>query len=545
MRKYLTWVLGLCVGVLMWQATPVSAQDATQAMLGLINNARAERGVSPLVANAQLVATAQQHSNDMANGNFLSHTGSDNSQFWDRMRTNGYTMTTGAENVLSRGDANIGGAYDQWYNSSGHRTNMLNSDYLEVGVAYAVAADGRHYFTMVLGTRPGMSAPPVGAVVVPTQTLAPPTRIPPTLPPTQTVIAPTRIPPTLPPTVTPAFAQVILPSATPLGAVNVLPTQTPLAPQGALPSATPAQTFRVFPTLPPNQLPQPNLIMPTASAFGGLSAVPTTVSRAPDFTLVWDSESFALVNRSGGTLDLQGVAFESESGRFDVSQWQTEFLSAPLWAFPNEGCMQVWSIGISFIPNKPAECRWRQVWVAVNDASLFWQDVPRFSVLRDDAVIALCSTLDGVCDVRLDGQVQVVAPSNAPQGGGGGANAGGANVRLIYDADSLTVLNISGAPVSLANLTLTGAQVELSVYAWDNGFLSANLAAFPAGDCLQAWSVNTLNQPKPAACDTRHAWVAVRDSALVWQNGTFSVSQAGQVIATCSAAAGQCEFEAR
>ena len=157
------------------------------------------RALSPLYFNLALQATAQQHSDDMASVDRLSHTGTDGSQFWERMQSNGYLLSAGAENVLSRGDSNPESAFQQWFNSEPHRLNMLNTDYQKVGIAYARAESGRFYFTMVFGARTDF----VVATTIPTNTPIPTdTAIPPTLIPTETIPAtPTTTPTMQAPTV--------------------------------------------------------------------------------------------------------------------------------------------------------------------------------------------------------------------------------------------------------------------------------------------------------------------------------------------------------
>jgi uncharacterized protein YkwD len=39
---------------------------------------------------------------------------------------------------------------DGWMNSSGHRANILNANFVDIGVAVAYASDGTAYWTMVL-----------------------------------------------------------------------------------------------------------------------------------------------------------------------------------------------------------------------------------------------------------------------------------------------------------------------------------------------------------------------------------------------------------
>lgn len=639
---------------------PVQGQDVTGSMLGIVNNARAQVGAPPLSYNGQLAATAQQHSNDMAAGDFLSHTGSDGSQFWDRMRNNGYSMTTGAENVLYRWDASIDGAFSQWYNSDGHRTNMLNGAYLEMGVAYSVSADGKHYFTMVLGTRPGMTAPAVQEpptntpIPPPTNTPIPPPTNTPIPPPTNTPIPPPTNTPIPPPTNTPlppptvtnttaplvaapqqqqqvvvpsntptdvpvqvipsntpttAFVQVVAPSATPTlqpgqviqpsatatiaqqQQVVVLPTATTALQQqqNIQPTAAPVVRATQVPIVPPTKPPtnNANLQQPTTVAMlppvvdpalrmakrtailpgnGNVplnvivqappvaqpTVIPPTaapVLAPPDLRFIWDVNSFSVVNVSGGNVDLTGLSFSSTSGSLDVVRWQTQYLTASLYAFPDSDCLQVWGMGGSSLPQKPVECNYRHSWITVGAANQFWIGAQQFTVNRGGEVLGMCNVAQGRCEVSLSGTVT----GQAPIGGGNApqqtvtttTTVENANVRLIYDELSLSIWNMSNTPVNLADLTFDSLNGNLSIYKWDNGYLTASLSGFPAQDCLQVWHVNTQNQPKPSQCQTRHSWVAVDNSALAWVDvSQFTVRQRGEVIGVCDAS-GICDIQVR
>jgi hypothetical protein len=189
--------------------TPAAAQELD--LVALVNQARANAGVAPLVSNTLLVNASQRHSNDMAAGDFLSHTGSDGSSVGTRVTQAGYSWNFVGENVLYRWDVSAQGAFDQWWNSTGHRNNMMNASFCDIGVTRAQASSGRIYYTMVLARRSGVSTcPSGGATATPTPT---PTRTPtPTSTPTQTPTA-TPAPPT--PTNTP------LPSATLNGTVTM------------------------------------------------------------------------------------------------------------------------------------------------------------------------------------------------------------------------------------------------------------------------------------------------------------------------------------
>lgn len=205
------WLIFL---ILIMSSTIYAQDEVTTNLLNYVNETRQTVGINPLVFNSQLQAAAQNHSDDMAQRDELTHVGSDGSQFWERMQSAGYAITTGAENVLSRSDTNPESVFNQWFNSDAHRLNMLNSDYVEIGIAYAQAASGRYYFTMVLGTRTDFIAP--------TSTLIP------TITPTFTAI-PTTASITVEPT-TPAVSTPIPTQASALATNTPQPTVTEFVP---------------------------------------------------------------------------------------------------------------------------------------------------------------------------------------------------------------------------------------------------------------------------------------------------------------------------
>ncbi len=128
------------------------SQESQQSeILALLNAARAERGLSTLSANAILANAAYNHSLDQATYNTMTHTGSDGSRPTDRAERAGYRGDFIGENVLERPNRHASAAFDQWWNSGSHRRTMLHPDFTEIGIAYAIAADGQHYYTMLLG----------------------------------------------------------------------------------------------------------------------------------------------------------------------------------------------------------------------------------------------------------------------------------------------------------------------------------------------------------------------------------------------------------
>ncbi|HOA24092.1 MAG TPA: CAP domain-containing protein [Aggregatilineales bacterium] len=143
-------------------AAPAAAappSDAAQ-VYALINQTRCQNGLHPLAPNPQLEAAAAAHAQDMATHNFFSHTGSNGSSVLDRVLAQGYALTYIGEN-LAAGNSTADATVQQWLNSPGHRDNMLNAAFTEVGLAHVAQAGTTygHYWSLVLGNRAGATPP--------------------------------------------------------------------------------------------------------------------------------------------------------------------------------------------------------------------------------------------------------------------------------------------------------------------------------------------------------------------------------------------------
>lgn len=130
-------------------ASPSSAASSAQnEVVDLVNSERAKAGCSPLKVNAKLTEAAQAHSEDMAEHSDMSHTGSDGSSPDDRIEKAGYSWSTYGENV-AYGYSSAKSVMEGWMNSSGHKANILNCDFKEIGVGRAQPGN---YWTQDFGT---------------------------------------------------------------------------------------------------------------------------------------------------------------------------------------------------------------------------------------------------------------------------------------------------------------------------------------------------------------------------------------------------------
>jgi uncharacterized protein YkwD len=111
----------------------------------LTNQVRAQYRLRPLRFNCRLYGAAQNHTIDMVNMNRLTHTGSDGSSIAIRVQRFGYQYSAVAENVAV-GQRTPSQVLTSWMESPGHRQNILNPKYTEIGVGYS-----NNYWTQVFG----------------------------------------------------------------------------------------------------------------------------------------------------------------------------------------------------------------------------------------------------------------------------------------------------------------------------------------------------------------------------------------------------------
>ena len=107
----------------------------------------------PLTMDPAARIAARCHSQDMAENDFFSHTGSGNTSFSQRMRDAGYSGTPRNENIAAGNGSGVA-ANNQWMgSSSGHCDAVMASGSNDVGIGYfrLSGTDWTHYWTAVFG----------------------------------------------------------------------------------------------------------------------------------------------------------------------------------------------------------------------------------------------------------------------------------------------------------------------------------------------------------------------------------------------------------
>ncbi len=92
---------------------------------------------TPLAISLKLQASAQKHADWMAETATMSHTGNHGSSFVDRINAEGYSWSSIGENI-AEGYPSEESVIKGWMGSLGHRLNILNKSFTEVGFGRAV-----------------------------------------------------------------------------------------------------------------------------------------------------------------------------------------------------------------------------------------------------------------------------------------------------------------------------------------------------------------------------------------------------------------------
>ena len=116
-----------------------------QEVIRLVNEIRVQNGLSALTYNWELSRVARYKSQDMVDNRYFSHTSPTYGTPFQMIRSFGLSYRSAGENI-AYGQRTPQAVVNAWMNSSGHRANILNASYTQIGVGYV--ADG-HYWTQM------------------------------------------------------------------------------------------------------------------------------------------------------------------------------------------------------------------------------------------------------------------------------------------------------------------------------------------------------------------------------------------------------------
>ena len=130
---------------------PLTNTDVTnfeEEVIRLVNEIRKQNGLSALSENWELSRVARYKSQDMHDKNYFSHTSPTYGSPFDMMKSFGISYRTAGENI-AKCYRTPQAVVDGWMNSEGHRANILNASFKQIGVGYY--ANGYYWTQMFIG----------------------------------------------------------------------------------------------------------------------------------------------------------------------------------------------------------------------------------------------------------------------------------------------------------------------------------------------------------------------------------------------------------
>jgi uncharacterized protein YkwD len=145
-------------------AAAPSDAAATAATLCLLNEQRAAHGLPAFVESTPLDSASSDYARDMVDRGFFDHVSPGGGTMMDRIKASGWVAATNAWTVgenIAWGSGDLGtpaSIVDGWMHSAGHRANILNGSFAEIGIGIAAGAprpgiDGGGTYVTDFGSR--------------------------------------------------------------------------------------------------------------------------------------------------------------------------------------------------------------------------------------------------------------------------------------------------------------------------------------------------------------------------------------------------------
>ena len=119
-----------------------------EQVIDLTNQQRRANGLKDLKANWELSRIARIKSQEMCDRKYFSHTSPTYGSPFDMIKSFGISYKTAGENI-AMGQRTPKDVVNAWMNSAGHRANILNASFKEIGVGYV--SSGNYWTQMFIG----------------------------------------------------------------------------------------------------------------------------------------------------------------------------------------------------------------------------------------------------------------------------------------------------------------------------------------------------------------------------------------------------------
>ena len=131
--------------------TPVTQENSEEKeLLDLINRERAKAGLRSVKLCASIGTAARIKADEMSAKQYFSHTSPVYGSPFEMLRSFGITYKTAGENI-AKGQKSANAVLNAWMNSEGHRANILNPDFDEIGIGYASDSKITYWVLILVG----------------------------------------------------------------------------------------------------------------------------------------------------------------------------------------------------------------------------------------------------------------------------------------------------------------------------------------------------------------------------------------------------------
>jgi len=130
------------------QKLTIPTQDSSyeQQVIKLVNAERAKAGLKPLKENWELSRVAEFKSADMRDKKYFDHNSPTYGSPFTMIKNFGISYKTAGENIAA-GQKTPEEVMKSWMNSPGHKANILNAGYTQIGVGYVTGDSYSSYWT--------------------------------------------------------------------------------------------------------------------------------------------------------------------------------------------------------------------------------------------------------------------------------------------------------------------------------------------------------------------------------------------------------------
>ena len=131
--------------------TTISSMNSDEKeVFNLINQQRENNGLQALKVDEEVQRVARIKAQDMVNNNYFSHISPTYGSPFDMLSSFKVSYRTAGENIA--GNSSNSAAVTAWMNSSGHKTNILNSNFNYTGIGVVTGSKyGKIYVQMFIG----------------------------------------------------------------------------------------------------------------------------------------------------------------------------------------------------------------------------------------------------------------------------------------------------------------------------------------------------------------------------------------------------------